>query len=125
MARIVIAEDDKDLREVCQMSLEELGHEVKGVGDGYEVLSLLRKEPADLLVLDMMLPHRSGVAIISTIRSIYPGMLVVIYTGYKRYRDSTVRELADAFVLKSPNLDHLLSVVNNLLSSEGAGAEKK
>ena len=125
MARIVIAEDDKDLRELCEMSLKQQGHEVDGVGDGYEVLHLVRKKAPDLLVLDLMLPSRSGVELINTLRSIHPTMLVVIHTGYSQYKDSFVARLADAFVLKSPNLNHLLSVVNNLLGCEQDSKEKE
>ena len=107
------------------MSLKEQGHEVEATGDGYEVLRLVRENAPDLLVLDLMLPSRSGVELISTVRSIHPAMLVVIHTGYSRYKDSFVTRLADAFVLKSPNLDHLLSVINNLLGCEQDRKERE
>ena len=116
MARIVIAEDNEYLQEVCRLDLEEQGHDVKVVGDGYDLLSYFKEDSADLLILDIMLPHKSGAEVIGTVRALCPGLAIVIYTGYDRYKDSPIHDIADAFVLKSSSIEKLLKTVNGLLS---------
>ncbi len=116
MARIIIAEDNEYLQEICRLDLEEQGHDVKVVGDGYDLLTYFKEDSADLLILDIMLPHKSGAEVIGTVRALCPGLAIVIYTGYDRYRDSPIHDIADAFVLKSSSMDELLKIVNRLLS---------
>ncbi len=116
MARIIIAEDNEYLQEICRLDLEEQGHDVKVVGDGYDLLTYFKEDSADLLILDIMLPHKSGAEVIGTVRALCPGLAIVIYTGYDRYKDSPIHDIADAFVLKSSSMDELLKIVNRLLS---------
>jgi DNA-binding response OmpR family regulator len=113
-AQIIIAEDNQDLRRLCKTVLLEEGYSVKTANDGYELISMLKKSRFDLLVLDLMLPSKTGLQIINAVKSICPGMFVVIYTGYDQYK-TTVERLADAYILKSGSLDELKNTVNNLL----------
>ncbi len=116
MAKIIIAEDNEYLQEICRLDLEEQGHDVTVFGDGYDLLTYFKEDSADLLILDIMLPHKSGAEVIGTVRALCPGLVIVIYTGYDRYKDSPVHDIADAFVLKSSSMEELLKIVNRLLS---------
>ena len=123
MARILVAEDDEDLQQICRLDLEELGHEVRTVADGHELIQMVKEDAPDLLVLDIMLPHRSGAEVMNTVRSLCPDMAIVIHTGYDRYEKSPIHELADAFVMKSTTLDELLRVIEKLLQTRRGSGE--
>lgn len=60
MARIVIADDDADIRELVVFKLRQVGHEVIPVGSGHAALVACRDRAADLVILDVMMPGISG-----------------------------------------------------------------
>lgn len=66
--KILIAEDDADISMIEEVYLEGAGYQVKVTADGREVTSLLQEESFDLLLLDVMLPGRSGYEICREIR---------------------------------------------------------
>lgn len=60
MAQIMVVEDDEQLNEVLCYNLEKAGYKVSPVLDGEQAVRMLLEEPPDLLLLDIMLPIRSG-----------------------------------------------------------------
>lgn len=69
MAKILVADDDADIRQIVSYALVEAGHEVAVVKDGEEAAArLANADPPDLLVLDLMLPGLDGYDILQQIR---------------------------------------------------------
>ena len=66
--QILIVEDDEDLRNLLKLSVERLGFRPLLATDGKEALQRFAEEEVDLIILDIMLPHLSGVDVCSTIR---------------------------------------------------------
>jgi two-component system, OmpR family, response regulator MtrA len=60
MARIVVADDDVDIRDLVVFKMEQSGHEVVSVGDGAAALEACRAGVPDLVVLDVMMPGMGG-----------------------------------------------------------------
>jgi len=60
MARILVADDEVVVRDLLRYGLEREGHEVLEAGTGPQALDTLKKNPVDLLVLDVMLPGMDG-----------------------------------------------------------------
>ncbi len=60
MAKIVVAEDEKDIRELLVFVLELAGHQVVAVSDGAQAVETVRKEMPDLVILDVRMPHMDG-----------------------------------------------------------------
>lgn len=60
MARIVVAEDEQDIRELLVFILELAGHQVVAVSDGAQAVEAVRKEMPDLVILDVRMPHMDG-----------------------------------------------------------------
>ena len=69
MARILVVEDDADILELISMYLQKAGHLVETSSDGAAALSRLRAGPADLVVLDLMLPGLSGFEVCQALRN--------------------------------------------------------
>ncbi len=69
MARIVVADDDIDIRELVEFKLSTMGHEIVAVGDGGAALEACRVQKPDLAVLDVMMPGVSGLDAIRMIRA--------------------------------------------------------
>ena len=62
--RIIVVEDDDDLRETLWRALSREGYQVSQAGDGTEALSALRMRPYDLAIIDLVLPRMGGMQIL-------------------------------------------------------------
>jgi two-component system phosphate regulon response regulator PhoB len=67
--RILVVDDEPDLRELVQFGLEQVGYEVETASTGHEALDRLRRATPDLVVLDLMLPDLSGTEVCREVRS--------------------------------------------------------
>ena len=68
MARVLVVDDDHTVREVVVSYLRAHGHDVLEVGDGESALTTMRRAPADLVVLDLMLPGIDGLEVCRQLR---------------------------------------------------------
>jgi two-component system response regulator MtrA len=69
MARILVADDDEDIRMLVVMRLQHSGHDVEQVGDGATAVEQCRSGAPDLVVLDLMMPGMNGLDACRTIRA--------------------------------------------------------
>ena len=60
MAKILIAEDERDIRDLVAFTLRFAGHEVVAVGNGEEAVEAARKEKPDLILMDVRMPRMTG-----------------------------------------------------------------
>jgi CheY-like chemotaxis protein len=67
--RILIVDDDAALREVLRVALAADGYDVDGAGDGTEALALLERQPYDLVLSDLQMPHVDGPSLYETLRT--------------------------------------------------------
>ena len=68
MFKILIAEDDRELRQLFQHILLKNGYTVKGVSDGQEALNALEKDYYDLIISDIMMPNMDGYELVRSLR---------------------------------------------------------
>jgi signal transduction histidine kinase len=80
--RILLAEDDEDVRAVSEDYLQALGHDVASVASGDEALALFTSAPFDLVMTDFAMPGLSGGEIAEEIARVRPGTPVLIVTGF-------------------------------------------
>jgi DNA-binding response OmpR family regulator len=78
--RILVADDDSDLRRVVRGILEPLGH-VLEARDGAEALRLFRVEKPVVMLLDIVMPEMSGIEVLQTARELAPTLPVLMLTG--------------------------------------------
>jgi DNA-binding response OmpR family regulator len=68
MSKILVVEDDHDIAELIRHYLEKAGHSVHRLSSGGSVMPRLRSDPADLVILDLMLPEVGGLAVCQSMR---------------------------------------------------------
>jgi DNA-binding response OmpR family regulator len=68
MSKILIAEDDQDIRELIALTLQFSGFEVGSASDGVEALELAEREPFDLVILDVRMPRMTGYEVCRRLR---------------------------------------------------------
>ena len=117
MARILIVEDDEEIRELLAEALRRWGHDPVLSANGQEGLALYRADRFDLMVSDIRMPVMDGLTLLKTIRERDQKMPVVIVTAYPTV-DSAVESLgvgADHYLVKPINLDDLKAKVDKCL----------
>lgn len=67
--RILVCDDERHIVRLVQTWLEQKGHSVATCFDGVDALEMLRKEPFDLLILDVMMPRKDGLEVLKEIRT--------------------------------------------------------
>ena len=89
MAKILIAEDEEALREMCARGLKMAGHDVKTACDGSEALDILQREGGrfDLLLTDIRMPIMDGIALALASARDYPDLVILLMTGYADQRE--------------------------------------
>ena len=81
MGSILIIDDEEDIRDALQMVLGSVGHDVKVASNGNEAVELQRREPADLIITDIIMPGKDGVDTIKEIRQEFPGIRIIAISG--------------------------------------------
>ena len=121
MFRVLVIEDNRDMRDLLRVILEGAGYAVDVAEDGEAGLHALRARPADLIVTDIFMPNRDGLEIIPQLRADYPAVKVLAISGGgsvvkgKGYL-ATAREIGAHSVLAKPfDQQDLLRAVGALL----------
>jgi len=119
MSRVLVVEDELHLAEGLRFNLEEEGYvaEVVGDGEGATEKLLQRKEPFDVVVLDIMLPGKDGFAVVSELRAARNYVPVLMLTARGRPEDvlKGFASGADDYLAKPFDLSILLARLQGLL----------
>jgi DNA-binding response OmpR family regulator len=124
MASILIVEDEERIVSFLTHGLEADGHSITAVGDGVTAVAVARDSDFDLMILDVGLPKRDGLAVLREIRARGERMPVVILTARDATND-TVAGLdagADDYVTKPFKFAELLARVHARLREQGTAA---
>ncbi|MDO5134983.1 MAG: response regulator transcription factor [Eubacteriales bacterium] len=78
MANILVCDDDKDIVEAIHIYLSQEGHHILKAYDGLEALRLLKSQPVDLLIMDVMMPRMDGIRATLKIREENPLPIIIL-----------------------------------------------
>ncbi len=81
--RVLVADDEKNLRELVVRELGRKGHDVEGVGDGDAALARLGEVEFDVVVLDMKMPRREGIDVLRALSTLAEQPQVIVMTGFQ------------------------------------------
>jgi DNA-binding response OmpR family regulator len=120
---ILIVDDDPDVVTALQMTLEDQGARIVAAVDGAQAVDFAEKENPDLIILDMMLPKRSGFLVLERIRNRKPKPRIIMITGNLGSRHKTYAESlgVDDYINKPFRMDRLLTSIEKLLGPADGG----
>ena len=121
MAKILVIEDERNLRLLYKQDFERDGYEVITAGDAPEGIKLVEAEHPDLVVMDIRLPGMDGLEAMGRVLDRHPRMPVVLNSAYSSYQDSFMSWAADAYVVKSADTDELRTRLRYLLAARAHG----
>ena len=124
---ILIVDDDADVLTAISMALTDQGAKVFQAVDGAQAVEINDKEQPDLVVLDMMLPKRSGFLVLDRIKGKKPKgskPRVIMITGNLGTRHKTYAETlgVDDYINKPFRMDRLLASIDKVFGGGAAGA---
>lgn len=116
--RILLVDDDREIIETLRIALEADGYEVVIARDGNQGLAMAERENPDLVILDMMMPKRSGFLVLERLRRTRPVPLrIIMVTANEGSRHKAYAEMlgVDDYIRKPFAMDRLMDAVHRLL----------
>lgn len=129
MALIYIIEDDKSIQEIESFALANVGYRVEGFCTAGDFRAAMKREPPDLILLDVMLPDEDGLSIVKKLRSDRETVMIpVIMVTAKTTELDKVKGLdigADDYMTKPFGIMELISRVKAMLRRSSGSEEKE
>src|ERR1700749_355494 len=119
MHKIILTEDDNDMRRFLVRALENAGYEVVSYDNGRSAYARLREEPFELLLTDIVMPEMDGIELARKATELDPDMKVMFITGFAAVALNPDNQAPkDAKVLSKPfHLRDLVTEVQKLLAA--------
>jgi DNA-binding response OmpR family regulator len=116
--RILLVDDDREIVESMRIALEAAGYDIRVARDGNQGLAMAEREDPDLVILDMMMPKRSGFLVLEKLRRTRPiPIRIIMITANEGNRHKAYAEMlgVDDYIRKPFAMDRLLDTVERLL----------
>lgn len=119
-ARILVVDDDENIRKVLMAILEDKGYNIEAVGTAREAIKRTEKKFYNLALIDIRLPDMEGIDLLTKIRDTTPRMRKIIITGYPTLQNAVdaVNKGADAYIMKPFDVEKVLSTINEQLRKQ-------
>lgn len=95
MAKILLVEDDDLVRDMLTQVLSRASHEVFSASNGEEAAMYLKKNEPDIMVTDIIMPKKSGISLISEVKSFHPRMEIIAISGGGRLDPTGYLDLSE------------------------------
>ena len=118
MVRIMIIEDDEEMRSLLKDFFEEEGFETDSVSNGVDALRMFSKDHFDLVITDIRMPGLTGLDILPRIRRLKPGTPVIVMTAYggDDVRRKSLERGATTYLEKPIQMSKLRTVIREMVS---------
>ncbi len=120
MARILVVEDDFNMRFLIAKILQKAGYETREAENGQYALQILANDDhIDLVISDFLMPQMGGLEFLSQVRDYYPQVPVVMLSVHTRFDwvEASMEQGAACYLLKPFTREQLVDAVRDVLSS--------
>jgi len=119
-ARILIVDDDENIRKVLVAILEDERYLVESVGTAREAIEKSKRKFYNLALIDIRLPDMEGIELLTKIKDTTPRMRKVIITGYPTLQNAVdaVNKGADAYIVKPFDVEKVLKTIQQQLNKQ-------
>jgi DNA-binding NtrC family response regulator len=116
-ARILIVDDDENIRKTMKAILEDEGYIVDLATSGNEAIEMTQEKSYNIALLDIRLPDMEGVELLKLIKDNVPRTRKIMVTGYPSMQNAitALNKNADAYLIKPVNVEKLLNTVKDQL----------
>ena len=130
MARILIIDDEVQIRSMLRLMLEREGYEVVEAPDGIEGIRAYRQKPADLIITDLIMPNKDGIGMIIELQKEFPDVKIIAMSGGGLNKPEGylkgAKKLGAACTLTKPiDREKMLRAVKNTIKDSDSEVEEK
>lgn len=118
--RLLIVDDEKNIRHLYAADLQDAGYEVDTAENGSAAAELLNHHTYDLVVLDIHMGNESGLDILQDIVQERKDLPVILCSAYSCYKEDFSSWLADGYVVKSSDTSALKTEIERVLAKRGS-----
>ncbi len=115
MKKILLVDDEENIRFIYGEEFLEEGYEVIAAKDGDEALALFASEQPDLVILDIQMPGINGVEVLRRMKTMKNDVPVILCSAYPEFKQNIGVWASEEYVVKSSNLDLLKEAVRRHL----------
>ena len=121
MARVLVVDDDKGMREVLEIMLSKEGYQVTSAPGGREALNICQKSKFDVVITDLKMPRVDGIDVLKGIKESSPETMVVLVTAYASGETAVaaMQEGAYDYLEKNFDIEELKLTVRDALKRKG------
>jgi len=118
--RILIVEDDEEMRALLRDVIEEEGHKTDSVNNGSEAFRKLVKQSFDLIITDIRMPGLTGLDILPGMRKLHPEVPIVVITafGSEEIQRKALERGANAYLEKPIHFQKLRNLIQDMFSKQ-------
>ena len=117
--KILLAEDDNDMRRFLAKALQNAGYDVLSFDNGLSAYNRLREEPCELLLTDIVMPEMDGIELARRATELDPDIKVMFITGFAAVALQSGRAAPEAKMLSKPfHLKDLVAEVDRMFQTE-------
>ena len=119
-ARILVVDDDENIRKVVVAILEEEGYIVEAADTASKAIEKTRKKYYNVALIDVRLPDMEGIELLTKMKSTTPRMRKIIITGYPTLQNAieAVNKGADAYIMKPFDVEKVLKTIKDQLREQ-------
>jgi DNA-binding NtrC family response regulator len=121
-ARILIVDDDENIRKVVQTILEDEGYIVEAADTGNKGIERTKRKFFNIALIDVRLPDMEGIELLTRVKDTVPRMRKIIITGYPTLQNAVaaVNRGADAYIMKPFDVEKVLETIETQLKEQEA-----
>ncbi|MBI4607710.1 MAG: sigma-54-dependent Fis family transcriptional regulator, partial [Candidatus Rokubacteria bacterium] len=119
-ARILVADNERSMRELLAITLEKEGYDVSAADGGESAIEAVRREPFDLIITDVRMPGVDGIQVLKVVKELAPDTVVLMITAFSSTETAVEAMKLGAYdyITKPFKLDEIKLIINNALEQK-------
>lgn len=113
--RILVVDDEENIRLLFKEELEEEGYEVDTASNGLEALEKIKESDFDVIVLDIKMPVMDGIQALNAIKNMNKDQPVILCSAYGEFKQDLSSWVSDGYVVKSADTRELKDTIKGIL----------
>ncbi|HEB68993.1 MAG TPA: response regulator [Desulfobulbus sp.] len=114
--KILLVDDEEGIQLLYREEFEDEGYTVDSAYNGEEALELFKKNPPDLVILDINMPGMNGIEVLRQMKEMKPELPVILSSAYQEYKQDFGTWASEEYIVKSANMDELKAAVRKHLN---------
>ncbi len=123
--KILVADDEKSMREFLEIMLKKEGYKVSLASNGEDVLKIIERDIFDLVLLDIRMPKLDGISALKRIKAVSPETIVIMITAYAS-TDTAIKAMKEGaydYITKPFKVDEIKLIIKNALEKKNLQRE--